>query len=319
MATDPIPEDSSLQPVDDRPTHPSGSDSIFEGPNGLRAGWRILIFLLLFLAVLLFVVVGMALIPPMRASLVALQAKGPMTPIVVIIGEGSGAIAVLVAAILMSRIERRPFAVYGLPFDRSSAKLFMIGLISGFVALTVLIGLIAARHGYSIEGLAISSGEAIRYGLAYAFAFLLVGIFEEFTFRGYLQYTLASGTGFWAAAFILAIVFGAAHLTNPGEAKFGALMAAGFALVTVFSLNRTGSLWFAIAMHTTWDWGETFFYSVPDSGMMARGHLLNAAFHGPKWLTGGSVGPEGSIFVFPVLVFWAVAIHFMFPARESKQ
>jgi hypothetical protein len=31
------------------------------------------------------------------------------------------------------------------------------------------------------------------------------------------------------------------------------------------------------------------------------GHLLNSSFHGSRWLTGGSVGPEGSVLVFVVI------------------
>ena len=40
---------------------------------------------------------------------------------------------------------------------------------------------------------------------------------------------------------------------------------------------------------------------------MMTGHLLNSSFHGPDWLTGGSVGPEGSLLVFVVIVaLWVV-------------
>ena len=56
-----------------------------------------------------------------------------------------------------------------------------------------------------------------------------------------------------------------------------------------------------------WDWGESYLYSVPDSGTYLPGHLLNSTFHGPIWLTGGSVGPEGSYLTFAVLVaLWFV-------------
>jgi membrane protease YdiL (CAAX protease family) len=88
-------------------------------------------------------------------------------------------------------------------------------------------------------------------------------------------------------------------------------------LVAALSLRRTGSIWFAIGMHASWDWGETYLYSVPDSGMVAPGHLLNSSFHGPAWITGGTVGPEGSAFAFLTLVLWAVAIHFLFPAKQT--
>jgi len=147
----------------------------------------------------------------------------------------------------------------------------------------------------------------------------VVAIFEEFSFRGYLQATLGSGIGFWPAAVILAVAFGGIHLRNPGEAKYGALMAGSFGLLAAFSLRRTGNIWFAIGMHAAWDWGETFFYSVPDSGMPAKGHLLNSSFHGPNWLTGGTVGPEASVFAFIVLALSAAAIHCLFPAKQRSR
>ena len=116
------------------------------------------------------------------------------------------------------------------------------------------------------------------------------------------------------------MVFGALHLGNTGEAKFGAVMAGAFGLLAAFSLWRTGNLWFAIGMHGAWDWGESFFYGVPDSGVALKGHLMNASFHGPEWLTGGTVGPEGSILVAAVLVLWPrSAIHYMFPQATSRK
>ena len=73
------------------------------------------------------------------------------------------------------------------------------------------------------------------------------------------------------------------------------------------TLRRTGSLWFAIGFHVSWDWGESYLYSVPDSGGVAPGHLLHSSLQGPRWLTGGSVGPEGSVFLFVLLaLLWVV-------------
>jgi hypothetical protein len=43
------------------------------------------------------------------------------------------------------------------------------------------------------------------------------------------------------------------------------------------------------------------------------GHLLNSSFHGPIWLTGGSVGPEGSVFVFILIALLWVAFDRMYP------
>jgi hypothetical protein len=79
------------------------------------------------------------------------------------------------------------------------------------------------------------------------------------------------------------------------------------------TLRRTGTLWFAVGFHASWDWGESYLYSVPDSGGMSPGHLLNSSFHGSRWLTGGSVGPEGSVMVFVVIALAWVVFNRVYP------
>jgi membrane protease YdiL (CAAX protease family) len=309
--SDPLIEPSGIVP---HPPAQSTAEKIFLGPNGIRAGWRVLIFV----AILTAVIVGLIAIPFVRHHLGPLQPKGrTMTPAGAIFAELVNVLPVLIAGWIMTKIEKRCFADYGLPPNQAFGKLFWQGLPVGFLALSVLMGLIIALHGFSLGGLALHTPTALKYGFIWGIAFLLTGLFEELLFRGYLQSVLTSGMGFWPAAILLAILFGASHLNNPGEAKFGAASAGAFGLVMAFSLWRTGTIWFAIGLHAAWDWGETFFYSVPDSGLTAQGHLFNSWFHGPQWLTGGSVGPEGSLLVFPVLLLMAVIIHVMFPARRT--
>jgi len=72
----------------------------------------------------------------------------------------------------------------------------------------------------------------------------------------------------------------------------------------------------AVGFHAGWDWGQTFFYGVPDSGLKPYHNLLNSAFHGPAWLTGGSVGPEASVFTPTVLLI--VAILFSLAYRQNR-
>jgi hypothetical protein len=84
------------------------------------------------------------------------------------------------------------------------------------------------------------------------------------------------------------------------------------------TLRRTGDLWWAVGFHMSWDWGESYLYSVPDSGTMLPGHLLNSSFHGPAWLTGGSVGPEGSYLVFVVLAALWVLFDRVYPGVKSQ-
>jgi uncharacterized protein len=291
-------------------------NNIFLGPNGIRVGWRMLIMIALFVLFVTLMTAGSMLIPPVR-TLLRGQSKGVFTPGFVLIAEITQALSLVLAVWIMTLIERKTFADYGMPGREAFAKRFWQGIPYGFAMITFMLALVAAFHGFSFGEWALGRADALRYGLLYLMAFVLTGIFEELSCRGYLQATLASATGFWPAAILLAIGFGAIHLRNLGEAPVGALSAASFGLLCAFTLRRTGNIWFAIGMHAAWDWGETYFYGVPDSGQLARGHLLNSSFHGPVWLTGGSVGPEGSVFVFLVLILSAAVIHFMFPARRA--
>ncbi len=63
------------------------------------------------------------------------------------------------------------------------------------------------------------------------------------------------------------------HLTNPGEGPVGALAVFVVGMFLCLTLRRTGDLWFAIGFHAAFDFGETYLYSVPDSGIVAPGHL----------------------------------------------
>ena len=108
-------------------------------------------------------------------------------------------------------------------------------------------------------------------------------------------------------------IFGVAHLSNHGENVLGILEVVATGLLFCLMIRRTGTLWFAVGFHAAWDWAETFFYGTPDSGLLGVGRFLNTSVQGPSWLTGGSAGPEGSIFAIAVLLLCAALIHLRFP------
>jgi len=234
------------------------------------------------------------------------------------VSEGFSFAIVFGAALIMARIEGRSPGVYGLPLRGAFGKLFWQGCLIGLIEISILIGLIAAFGAYSFGGLALHGKELLRWGMLWAVFFIFVGLFEEFLFRGYTQYTLADSIGFWPAAIVLSCLFGAVHLGNPGEGWVGAAGVVAIGLIFAFALRRTGNLWLAVGWHASFDFGETFLYSVPNSGLVLEGHLSNASLHGPGWLTGGTVGPEGSTFSFLTMGILAIAIHFLFPAKKSE-
>jgi uncharacterized protein len=290
---------------------------IFLGPHGVRPIWRLVAAVALY-NLLVFVIEALLASDPAVWLWMRSRSQSVLTPGVVIFGESIRVAAALATGILMRRIEDRSFRDYGVPWCEAFGKRFWQGAAYGFALLTVLMASIAAMGGFSLGGVALNRSAAIRYGVLYLVAFLLVGFFEEATFRGYMQTTLAQEIGFWPAALALSICFSLMHVRNFGEAKIGLLLVGSFGLLAAFSLRRTGNIWFAVGMHSAWDWGESFFYGVRNSGLWATSHLTAASLHGPVWLTGGSVGPEGSALVFAVMGIGALGLHCFFPSAPRK-
>jgi hypothetical protein len=284
---------------------------VFSNEKGLRAGWRLLIYASIFLilsAVSVFLL-GQLLRPPHVV----------FSPSFQLAAELASFLAVFLAAWIMSRIEARPLSVYGLPFRGSFGRPFWLGCFFGLCEISALIGIIAAFGGYSFGGLAEHGGAIVNWALFWVAYFIAVALFEEFLFRGYSLHTLAEGIGFWPAAVLLAVSFGLVHKTNPGENWAGIAGVVFVGLFWSFTLKRTGSLWFALGMHATFDFGETFLFSVPDSGMILPGHLSNATLHGPNWLTGGTPGPEASVIDFLILTFFFLVFDRLYPARREQR
>jgi hypothetical protein len=292
---------------------------IFWGPQGLRAGWSLAIFFTFYSVLTLGTQFGFAVVPALRAW-VAAQPHEVITALGQIEFTGLELLILLISVAFVSMVERRFFRDYGLSKTRLAAKHFPLGLALGFGMASVLTGLIALFGGYSVQGLALRAPEILPKALMYGVSFLIVGFFEEFAFRGYLQATLQRGIGFWPAAVILSLAFGAMHLPNVGGVWLAAVTAAGYGLVAALALKRTGALWFIIGVHSAFDWSNTFVYSSPITGLRAEGCLLKATLQGPVWLTGGHAGPVGSVFAPLVIALAGLVIYFAFPqpARQTS-
>jgi len=273
---------------------PSFLKLIFVGPNGLRAGWRLLIFVVLVVVLL----GGFLLIRNggLQGFLEAQKHAGEIT-VTPLLMFGSDAIAFLllcVAALIMGKIEHRKFSEYGLPLRQALGKDLWIGALSGFLAISGTLLILFLLHGFRITGFALHGTAILASVVAWGIAFLVVGLCEEFLCRGYIQYTLASGIGFWPAAFMMSGLFAFGHSFNANETGVGVVATGLFGLLLCLFLRRTGNLWCAVGFHAAYDWGQTL-YGVPDSGMLPYHSVFHSAFSGPNWLTGGIVGPEASV------------------------
>jgi uncharacterized protein len=286
-------------------TLPSYAHTLFfhRGGDGLRPGWGFL-----FYAVSYYLLQRVANVWAASWNLGSLRSAIAL--------EFALFVAAVIPALVLARVEHRRWAAFGLPLRQALGRLFWVGAVWGFVGITLLLVVLHGLHVFNFGHVVLHGVRIAKYGAFWAGMFLLVGLFEEFLLRGYTQFTLARGIGFWPAAVALSCVFGAVHLGNGGEDWRGILAAAAIGFFFCLTLRRTGTLWFAVGFHAAWDWGESFFYSVPDSGTVSPGHLLSSSFHGSAWLTGGSVGPEGSVMCFVVIAAAWVAFSWMYPGRS---
>ena len=308
--------------LSDKPTPPPISNSILRssilyGPDGLRAGWSVLLFLTLLVTLLFFSGFEIHWFQLHFHANFASRKGGELHPTIMILAEASTLLAVLLATAGMARLEQRPVACYGLAgVDR--IRQFVIGLLSGFGFLSLLVGILVATRHLELSRTHTPMGQTLAYASAWGLCFLLVAMTEELMVRGYLLFTLARGIRFWPAAVLLAALFGLLHKGNTGESPFGLVAAALVALVFSLSLWRLGHLWWAIGFHTAWDWAESYFYGTADSGTVSAARLMHAHPLGSLLLSGGATGPEGSVWIVLVLVLAALFVWVTQPKRHPQ-
>lgn len=287
-----------------------GFRKIFHNGRELRAGWRLLIFCGLVFAI------GEGV--SWAVNRLHLPDYPPLHPLDLIIGEGTVLVVALLATLIMARIEKRRLTVYGIPrMADLFGRLFWAGVIWGLAMPSAIILLIFLAGGYHVSGLNVSGGELGKFLGLWILANLFIGFSEEITFRGYFLFTLADGIGFWAAALINAIGFGALHYYTKPHERWEDWLAVS--LITIFitlAMRRTGSLAFSIGMHAAFDFAFLFVFSGMNGGVFAVGRLLKADFPGSIRITGGLLGPEASWFCFVVAIVATILLHFKY--RQAK-
>ena len=251
------------------------------GSGQLRAGWRIAIFVVLFVAILL-------------------VAQGIVSAI---FGAGSrwnGIVgplgAALVAGWLMLRfVDGRLAGALGFPWGPSAVRESVVGFgIGGALISLVALLLLATASVYWVP----DGGGWAGYLRMLADSLLFFGLaaaLEEVLFRGYPFQALVQGIGPWPAIVLFSLLFGIAHARNPHVSGLALLniVLAGIWLGVAFL--RTRSLWFATGAHAGWNWTMASLFDFPVSGLAMDTPLYDVRSAGVDWWTGGSFGPEGGL------------------------
>ncbi len=330
---------------------PSAQDyrrQFFYGPFGLRAIWSLLIYLTIVGAIigsLVYISHEIHLhhdhaaaasaksgtpAPASNPNGLSADAHNPTPMSEMLAGEALMFAGFLFVSWIMARIEHRRVAVFGLGGAHPISRC-LIGALWGLLSISLLILALHSLHLLVFDHLLDHGPRILFWGFIQLLAFLLVGLTEEYTFRGYLQFTLTRGLvsignlfsptrartiGFWLAAVLTSALFLYAHTRNAGENWLGLFQVFLAGMIFVVALWRTGSLWWGIGFHTAWDWGQSFLYGVPDSGGLMQGRLFATHALGKPLLSGGTVGPEGSVLCIPVFLFAIAILFFTHPSPQ---
>lgn len=181
---------------------------------------------------------------------------------------------------------------------------FGLGLLGGAILMALVylpiwaLGLAHFTNGTGLDGMA--------GNLALFFA---AAVLEELLFRAVLFRIVEQMGGTTAAILVSALVFGLLHMGNPGVTVMGivaVVVAAGIAFALLYAMTR--NLWLVIGVHMGWNFAEGGLFGAQVSGGAPTHSLFQSTFTGPDILTGGSFGPEGSIFTIAVYLLLSAVI-----------
>lgn len=229
-------------------------------------------------------------------------------------------LTVLLVTGVAALLEGRRIDSYGLAVSQAFGPHFWKGMLAGFLVVLFVGGAMLVTGGMQIQGLALTGGDTIYYTLLWLAAMILVGLNEEYLFRGYALQSLWRGAGFWPAAIITTAIFAALHLSKPHENAMDIAMIFVLGLALCLSVRRTGTLWWAVGWHTAFDFGQFFVIGTRNGGQTPVGHLFNVTFSGPDWITGGQLGTEASGFMIPAAIATFVyVIWFLKPGQGNRE
>jgi uncharacterized protein len=287
------------------------ASSLIIGPDRkLRMLWRAAIFFALFQWV-----IPLALDPPFNLFARAFHITAGLTAPFIALLEFEYFIDALICTAAFALYERRRVDSYGLPVEQALSARTAEGALGGIImAGAVAVGMYLLG-GMQIHGLALAGSALVLSALGWLGTNICIGVAEEFWFRSYLLQTLWKSIGFWPAAIVIALIFAGEHyFLKPGENIWDVITLISFSLMLSYSVLRTGTLWFAVGFHAGFDYMQLFIIGTPNGSQLPQGRLLDATFHGPAWLTGGVLGTEASVLMYPMFALVWLYIWWRFRA-----
>jgi membrane protease YdiL (CAAX protease family) len=164
-----------------------------------------------------------------------------------------------------------------------------LGVLIGSAAFLVVISTLMSSGVYQVDG-----SNPWTTMLSPLTELALVAFFEEILFRGIILRNIETWLGRLPSLLLSAGLFALAHLPNAGISltSIAVTIAAGLMFGAAYFV--TWRLWLPIGIHFSWNFISDAVFSLPTSGLTAKG-LLQGQLSGPEWLSGGTYGIEASL------------------------
>ena len=189
--------------------------------------------------------------------------------------------------------------------DKQTSRHLLIGLATGWIVmLATMLGIWALRAA-TVSTSGQGFNEICRNGFHWLLLDGMGALGEELYGRAVILVVAERFLGWEGAVLVSGLVFSGIHIANPGATWVWLLRLFLQGAVLAYAVFRTRSLWWSVGYHTGWNWVSAPLFGAAGSGYLNEGHILNFFPRGSVWITGGAVGPEGSIFAF-VAVFAAL-------------
>lgn len=196
--------------------------------------------------------------------------------------------------LLLARFDFGPATLGGPHRTRHLGRGLLTGILVMAGAILAIIVSGAAHAAYLQDSPIVAAG----YGLAWLATSVIGAAAEEIFYRGLLFIALDRVGGKVLAIVGSALAFAWMHGANPGASPIWLVRLFCQGLLLAYAVIRTGSLWWSIGYHAGWNWASAPLFGAAGSGYGNEGHVLTFSPTGSAWITGGDVGPEGSIFAF---------------------
>jgi membrane protease YdiL (CAAX protease family) len=234
------------------PATGSAAQNVAVAKGRLALVWRLLIYLVLFIATNL--VANTA-----RVGLESLGAPRVVARFFFTFVYVGGVLGL--TYVYRRRVDRRSWEAVGLPRLGARGPDVARGAAFGFILVALMFAIQIAARWIHVTGLE-SGASAFVVLVDSLLLSLAFGVCEEIAFRGYVFRNIAEQRPIWQATLITGLIFGAFHAMSTGLGPRG-LSFFIFIMVLntflVFTLLITRSLWMAIGLHVAFDWAAINF------------------------------------------------------------